>query len=95
MSHSFSKRIFQKRFIPLFFSSFLLFSCSGVHNEPPEEVLRISGAGTSVSAGEAQSATGLVGDTETVPQEGEQPVSPDGQQRNVILDSSGNPISME
>jgi hypothetical protein len=88
-----NKRIFQKGIAILFFSSFLLFSCNGVHNEPPEEVIRTSGAGPSLGAGEA-SATGLVGNTETVSEEAD-PASTDMQRRNIILDSSGNPITLD
>ncbi|CAN5550236.1 hypothetical protein BH23BAC1_BH23BAC1_11960 [soil metagenome] len=84
----------QKVIIISVFSGILLFSCNGVHNEPPEEIIRTSGAGTSFGTGETRGATGLVGDTETVSEETETATT-ERERRTLILDSTGNPIYLD
>jgi hypothetical protein len=89
-----NKRIVQQGFIFYLISVILMFSCSGVHNEPPKEIIRYSGAGTSPGAGETRSAAGLVDDTETISAEDGEPI-PVRDRRTLILDSSGNPIYLD
>jgi hypothetical protein len=89
-----NKRIVQQGFIFYLISGILMFSCSGVHNEPPEEIIRSSGSGTSPGAGETRSATGLVDETETISAEDGEPM-PVRDRRTLVLDSSGNPIYLD
>ena len=89
-----NKNIVKKGILPALISGIFLFSCNGVHNEPPAEVIRMSGAGTSAGAGEERGVTGLVGESETVP-EGEEQLTTERERRPMILDSTGNPIYLE
>lgn len=59
------------------FFGFVLFSCGGVHNEPPAEIVRTSGAGPT-----SRTATATPGESraEETTEQG-------------ALDSTGNPIN--
>ncbi|MDQ3395116.1 MAG: hypothetical protein M3512_13510 [Bacteroidota bacterium] len=65
--------------VPFLIFGTVAFSCGGVHNEPPAEIIRTSGAGPS-----SRTAT---------PAKGEQATQISSQQ--IILDSSGNPVQSE
>lgn len=73
----FKRQIF-KNIGPILFSGLIIFSCGGVHNEPPSEIIRTSGAGPSSRAAATTATT----------EKADEPAS-----QQIILDSTGNPVN--
>lgn len=87
------KRSLSSAVIILGFTAFTFISCGGIHNEPPAEVIRTSGAGPSTGG---SGTTSLVGgeNTTATTAEGENQESNQAEEElsTAILDSTGNPI---
>jgi hypothetical protein len=76
MYYTYLENNFSKIVLILFFG--LMISCNGVHNEPPAEIIRTSGAGPSSRSAAAATTNDQAQETSS---------------QQIILDSSGNPVN--